>query len=203
MEPDVLEHLRRVVAPETDALAVARARAQATATLPLPEVGALLRFAAAHTRARTVVEIGSAGGVSGLWLLSGLADGGVLTSIEPDAHTHALAADAYTDGEVTARVRSILGDPMAVLPRLSDDGYDLMLVQSTARIVVDTLDHAHRLLRPGGLYIARGVLAPGPDADLLAEFVAQTVTDERFDATLLPFDHGILLADRRDEPIQK
>jgi predicted O-methyltransferase YrrM len=199
VEPDVLEQLRRVVAPETDALAVARARAQATAMLPAPEVGALLRFAAAHTRARTVVEVGSAAGVSGLWLLSGLADGGVLTSIEPDAHTHALAADAYADGEVAERVRSILGDPMAVLPRLSDGGYDLMLVQSTARTTVDTLDHAHRLLRPGGLYLARGVLAPGNDADLLAQFVADTVEDERFHTTLLPFDDGILLAERRAE----
>ena len=47
-----------------------------------PATGAALRFIAAALNARSVVEIGTGCGISGIWLLRGMRADGVLTSVE-------------------------------------------------------------------------------------------------------------------------
>jgi predicted O-methyltransferase YrrM len=199
VDTQVLAEVRRLTAPEDEPLVAARDRATPATESPSPEVGALLRWAALTCTARSVVEVGSAGGVTGLWLLRGLAERGVLTSIEPDPHTHGLTEQAHEQAGTAERVRSILGDPEAVLPRLSDGAYDLVVFQ-VVPVRVGALDHAHRLLRPGGMLVSRGVLRPGEHAEEEARFLTALVEDERFDAAVLPLDGGVVLATRRDDP---
>lgn len=196
MDAKVLAEVRRLVAAEDELIGAARERAGARVLPPSPEVGALLRWAVANTGARTAVEIGSAGGVSGLWLLSALPARGIVTSIDPDPHAHGLAAQAFAEAAAGARVRSILGDPATVLPRLSDGAYDLALLQAVPSDYPAQLTHARRLLRPGGILIARGVLRPGEHGDALARFVQDLAEDEAFSAVVLPIDDGLALATR-------
>jgi predicted O-methyltransferase YrrM len=200
VDTDVPDEIRQLFAPEEGARAAARARAVEPVHPPSPEVASLLRWAAITCGARTAVEVGGAGGVSGLWLIEGLGAGGVLTSIEPDPHAHGLATTAYADADVASRVRAILGQPEQVLPRLSDGAYDLMLLQSGPAGYVDALEHARRLLRPGGLLIARGILRPGDHADTLARFLGDLADDERMTASLLPLDGGLVIATRGQDP---
>ncbi len=196
VDSEVLAEVRHLVADEDDTLAAVRARAEQATRVPSPEVGALLRWAATTVAARAVVEIGAAGGVTGLWLLAGMEERGVLTSVEHDPLHHGLATAAYGDAGATERVRSILGDPTTVLPRLSDDGYQLCLIQGKPADYPVYLDHAVRLLRPGGMIVAREVLRGGSDgADGLAAFHQQLAEDDRLVATVLPVDGGVALAD--------
>ena len=70
---------------EDDVLLAARAEADRLGCTPVgPGAGAGLRFLAAAIGARAVVEVGTGSGVSGLWLLRGMAVDGVLTSIDVD-----------------------------------------------------------------------------------------------------------------------
>lgn len=195
MDGQVLTEVRRLLAAETDAQVAARGRAEAVGRPPAPEVGALLRWAAQHARAKAAVEVGSEAGVTGLWLLPGLGDRGLLTSVEPDPRVHELAAAAYEEAGLAGRVRSILGDPTAVLPRLSDTGYDLVLLQDldTQRYPTE-LEHGLRLLRPGGVLLARGVLRAGADANALAAFLQALADTEGLTSTVLPVDEGLALA---------
>ena len=195
MDPQVLAEVRRRLAEEDAALAAARSRAPDDA--PSPEVGTLLAWAATTTGARAAVEVGACGGVSGLWLSRGLATRGVLTSVEPDPYAHGLASDAFGQAEGADRVRSIHGEPATVLPRLSDGGYDLVLLQGAAADYPEQLDHARRLLRPGGVLIARRVLRRGEAPEALARFVDALADDhEGFASTLLDLDDGLVLATR-------
>ena len=198
MDPLVLAEVRRRIADEDEALTAARSRAPSTA--PSPEIGALLAWAAATTQARAAVEIGASGGVSGLWIARGLAPRGVLTSVEADPYAHGLASEAFEWSGTTERVRSIQGEPGTVLPRLSDAGYDLVLLQGRAAEYPDHLAHARRLLRPGGLLVARRVLRRGEDSDALARFVDALAEDrEDFTTTVLDVDEGLVLATRLAE----
>jgi predicted O-methyltransferase YrrM len=192
--------LRSLAAPEDEAILAARARAEGTSVPPSPEVGALLAWIAATVSARSGVEVGAAGGVSGLWLLRELRDRGALTSIEPDPHAHGLATEAYASAGVGSRIRSILGDPAAVLPRLSDGSYDLVLLQLESGSSPDDLVHAHRLLRVGGVLVARGVTRRGDRAESRARFLHQLLEDESFATAVLPLDDGLALATRLEAP---
>jgi predicted O-methyltransferase YrrM len=178
---------RRSVIGEDEIQAGIRSRAAQVGQPASVEVAALLRVLAEAGEVRHAVEVGSSGGVTGGWLITGMGGRGVLTSIESDSHQHTLATAAYADLGVSDRVRAILGDPATVLGRLSDDQYDLVLLQGAG--MADHMAAAQRLLRDGGLLVARGV----DDADGLTvlEAISQ---DDAWTATVLPVDGGLLLA---------
>jgi predicted O-methyltransferase YrrM len=176
---------------------IEQARAHASGRPPSPETGSLLAWLAATTAARTVVEVGSAAGVSGCWLLRGLGERGTLTSIEPDPSTHGLARDAFARAGAGCQVRAILGDPAEVLPRLSDRSYDLVVLQLEGAASPEDVGHARRLLRDGGVLVARQVGRRGDHAEARARFLQLLVEDEGFTTTLLPMDGGLALATRR------
>ena len=85
-------------AAETPALVSARSRAAGLAGAPpvTPAVGATLAVLAAGTAARTVVSIGSGGGIAGLWLLEGMRADGVLTVLDSDAEALRATRRAFT-----------------------------------------------------------------------------------------------------------
>jgi predicted O-methyltransferase YrrM len=189
---------RRISAVEDAGLLAAR-RAAADLAPPSPEVGALLRWAVTAAEARTVVEIGSAGGVSGLWMLPALAEGGVLTSLEPDPETHRLATRAFQESDGGSRVRTINGDVATLLSRLADGAYDLVLLQVEPEDYPEHLTRIRPLLRTGGTLVARGVLPAGEHRRTLERFLQQLAEDEGFSSSVLPVDDGIALATRLDD----
>ncbi|MEX1176962.1 MAG: class I SAM-dependent methyltransferase [Nitriliruptor sp.] len=201
MDGAALERVRELTAAEDDATAAARQRAGRT-TVPTPEIGALLRWVAISTAARSAVEVGSAGGVSGLWLVRGMTERGILTTIDDDPHAHGLATEAFERVGAGSRVRAILGDPDEVLPRLSDGAYDLVVLQGSAFGTIDPLEHGRRLLRTGGILVALELLASGDHADARARFVQALADDPSFASVVLPIDHGVALATRQEDPTE-
>lgn len=176
--------------------ALERATTAAAAVLhpPSVEVGAFLRWSVAAHHARAIVEVGSAGGVTGLWFLDGLSDKAVVTSIEPDEHVHKLAKTAYRDAGVADQVRAIHADGSTVLPRLTDDSYDVVLLQTGAAKLAGELADAIRMLRPGGLLIARGVLRGSGQAKANAQFVNTLAEHRVLTVAMLPLDDGVVVA---------
>lgn len=194
MDTKVLEELRRLAAPEDEVLTRVRQRAGKLA--PAPEIGALLGWLARSAGAVSAVEVGSAGGLSGLWLVRALTGRRALTSIEPDPYAHSLASDAYAEDGVEAHVRSILGEPATVLPRLSDGAYDLVVIQTDPVRGTDHPAHAARLLRPGGVAVFRGVARGGELADASAELLVGIVEHLLFDTVVLPIADGLAVCRR-------
>src|SRR5580765_6683033 len=139
--------------PEDEVIAAARGRAEEVGVAPIGSGGgAALRFLAAVLDARAVVEIGTGTGVSGVWLLRGMAADGVLTTVEAEAEHQRLARQTFAEaGFAPARTRTILGRALDVLPRLADGAYDLVFVDGDKREYGDDVEEACRLLRPGGV----------------------------------------------------
>lgn len=197
-DPRTLAELSELAAAEGSELAAARGRAGQQVSVPSPPVGALLAWVASSLAARHVVEVGSAVGVTGLWLLRGMHPKGVLTSIEPDPHTQGLAGQAFDDARTGDRVRSILGEPLEVLDRLSDHTYDLLLLQRVTQEHHKLLSHAVRLLRPGGVLVARSIaVGSGPEVRARRAFVQALADDDRLTSAVLPLDAGVALASVR------
>lgn len=130
-----------------------------------PGTGAQLSLLAAALGARNILEIGTGAGVSGLWLLHG-APAATLTTIDIEVDHHNRARQAYADaGIAAARTRLIAGRASAVLPRMNDDAYDLVLVDADAASVLDYVEHALRIARPGGVVAVAHALWRGRVAD--------------------------------------
>src|SRR5690348_17306716 len=88
--------------PEDDVVRGARERARELGCVPIgPAGGAALRVLAAATGARNVVEVGTGAGVSGLYLLGGMAEDGVLTTIDVEGENQRAAKEAFGEAGVT------------------------------------------------------------------------------------------------------
>ncbi|RFA14039.1 methyltransferase [Subtercola boreus] len=115
-----------------------------------PGIGAQLAVLAGAAAARSIVEIGTGLGVSGLWMLAG-APTATLTSIDTEVDRQQSARAAFTASGVAAnRIRLITGRAKDVLPRMNEGSYDLVLVDADPESVIEYVEHGLRLVRVGG-----------------------------------------------------
>jgi predicted O-methyltransferase YrrM len=172
-----------------------------------PGAGAALRLLAAAGSARSVVEIGTGTGVSGLWLLRGMRPDGVLTTIDVEVEHQRIARRIFQEaGFPAGRTRIITGRALDVLPRLADGVYDLIFVDADATEYSACVEAALRLLRPGGALVLHGALAGGRIGDPAArdvttvtvrEIVKAVRESDDWIAALLPAGEGLLAAIKR------
>jgi len=130
-----------------------------------PAVGAQLAVLAAAIDAKSILEIGTGAGVSGLWLLQG-APAATLTTIDVEIDHQQRARQSFADAGVgSARVRLIAGRASDVLPRMNDGAYDLVLVDADPAAVLDYVEHGLRIARKGGIVVVAHALWRGRVAD--------------------------------------
>ncbi|WP_067455478.1 O-methyltransferase [Actinomadura macra] len=195
--------------PEDEPLVAARRRGQEIGATPIgPAGGAALRFLATLIGARTVVEIGSGCGVSGVWLLRGMAKDAVLTSVDVEPEHQRLAKLAYREaGLGSSRTRMIIGRALEVLPRLTDGAYDMVFCDAVKQEYPDYLTAALRLLRPGGVVAFDNALwgdqvadpdRHDPETDAIRETHRMIREDERLVPLLVPVGDGLLCAVKRE-----
>jgi predicted O-methyltransferase YrrM len=193
---------------ESDIIAAARERGHELGCVPIgPSGGATLRLLAAITRARSVVEVGTGAGVSGLYLLDGMAEDGQLVSIDIESENQRAAKESFTEaGIVATRYRLINGSAADVLPRMREDTYDLVLIDADKSAYAVYCQQAIRMLRPGGVVAFDNALWHDRVADP-SQRDAETVTlrelgktvreDPRLVSVLLPVGDGLLVAAKR------
>ena len=187
--------------------AAARERAEDSgAGAVTPAVGALLGVLARVAGAKSVVEVGTGAGVSGLWLLSGMRDDGVLTTIDVEPEHQRLAKQAFTEAGIGAsRTRLIGGRAQDVLTRLADDSYDLVFIDADPLDQPQFVAEGVRLLRSGGAIVVHRAALGGRAGDAGAtdkevgavrEAARLIAEDERLTPVLIPLGDGLLAAAR-------
>lgn len=210
LKPASWDYAEEFVA-EDDILTAARNRAAEVGVAPIGTGGgAALRFLAAVTEARAVVEIGTGTGVSGLWLLRGMRPDGVLTTVDTEAEHQRLAKQTFTEaGIASQRARLINGAALDVLPRLTDGHYDLVFCDGDKLEYADYLAEAVRLLKPGGIVAFDNALwhdrVADPaqrDAETVAirELGKQVRESESLLPLLIPMGDGLLAAKKLWSP---
>lgn len=189
--------------PEAVRLA-AEAAFETGAEVPSNGVCAALAFLAKATGAKSVVEIGTGTGVTGLALLTGMTDDGVLTSIGAEADWQNEARRAWlAAGFPEHRFRLIAGVALSILPRLRDEAYDVVFVNQNKLEYVECVAQAARLLRPGGVLVLNDVLwhnqvaDPADESDdvfIIREALQAVQADDAFTAVIIPLGEGLLAA---------
>lgn len=192
---------------EDKIVAAARERAiDAGAGAVSPAVGALLSLLARLSGGKAVAEVGTGAGVSGLWLLAGMCEDGVLTTIDVEPEHQHLARQAFTEaGVAPSRTRLISGRAQEVLPRLADESYDLVFLDADPIDQPEFVVEGIRLLRPGGAIVVHRAALGGragdpaarePDVSAVREAARLIAEDERLTPVIVPLGDGILAAAR-------
>ena len=195
-------------AVESELITAARERGRELGCTPIgPAGGATLRMLAVATGARAVVEVGTGAGVSGLYLLDGMAADGQLVSIDIEAENQRAAKDAFTEaGVAPTRYRLINGAAADVLPRMREAAYDLVFVDADKSAYGVYYEQAIRMLRPGGVVAFDNALWHDRVADptqrdaetlTLRELSKNVRDDDRLVSTLLAVSDGMLVAAKR------
>ena len=151
-------------------------RASEAAGLPAysvsPSQGKLLEIAARLVGARSILEIGTLGGYSTIWLARALTAGGRLVTLEADARHAAVARANFERAGVADVVELLVGSALESLPRLAVDErapFDLVFVDADKQNNPRYFAWALELTRPGSLIIVDNVVRNGAVLDSASE----------------------------------
>ncbi|MET8810971.1 O-methyltransferase [Streptomyces sp. NPDC004549] len=137
-----------------------------------PNQGKLLHLLARIQGARAVLEIGTLGGYSTIWLARALPEGGRLITLEADPHHAEVAAANIAAAEVAHLVDLRVGKAVDTLPVLADEGvgpFDLVFIDADKPSNPEYLRWALRLTRPGSVIIGDNVVREGAVTDPASE----------------------------------
>jgi predicted O-methyltransferase YrrM len=204
-EPARLErYVTELFAAEDPILSKIRAR-HAAENLPAinvsPEEGKLLHLLLLSIQAKRVLEIGSLGGYSGVWLARALPPNGKLITIERDPRHAGIAREAFRTAGLEQRVELIEGGALEVLPTLSP-GFDAVFIDADKGPLPRYFDWGMRLLRRGGLLLCDNAFFHGAalnendrsdNAIGVRAFNQLAATDPRLVATIIPVRDGLVV----------
>jgi predicted O-methyltransferase YrrM len=175
-----------------------------------PVTGRALHVLALAAGARRVVEVGTAIGVSTLYLARALPAGGRIVSFEVDPERHTAARGYLDRAGVLDRVELRLQDARAGLAEIGD-GYDMAFIDGVKAQYGEYLDALVPLLREGGVLAVDNVLMNGTVAEQRSDghwtdeqlngqraFNERVLADPRLAATVTPIGDGLLVAVLRD-----
>jgi predicted O-methyltransferase YrrM len=147
-------------------------KASAEAGLPpiniTPNQGRLLHLFARMVSARRILEIGTLGGYSTIWLARALPEDGHLVTLEALAK-HARVAEANIANAGLASIVEIrLGPALDTLPKLGEEGkgpFDLTFIDADKERIPEYFRWALELSRPGSVVVVDNVVRGGAVAD--------------------------------------
>lgn len=151
-----------------------RAALEASAAGGLPAIqvsdlqGQLLHLLARMAGARRILEIGTLGGYSTIWLARALPHGGRLVSLERSAHHAEVARANLERAGMADRVEVVVGPALETLPTLArhEDGpFDFVFIDADKGSNAKYLRHALDLTRPGAVVVVDNVVRHGTVAD--------------------------------------
>ena len=133
-----------------------------------PNQGKLLHMIALMVGARRILEIGTLGGYSAIWMARALPRGGRLITLEADSRHAELARRNIDAAGVGSLVEIQLGPALESLPKVADasDGlFDLVFIDADKTNTVPYFDWALKLSRPGSVIVVDNVVRKGAVAD--------------------------------------
>ncbi|CAB4576668.1 unannotated protein [freshwater metagenome] len=172
---------------------------------PTAAVGNFLKFLTQLTGAKSVVEIGTSSGVSGLWVLQGLPSDGVLTTIDAEREHSKIARNVFEEADIpSTKYRIITGNLIDVIGKLADNSYEVVITRDGMDLF-EVVQESYRLLRSGGLLVIDHALSGGKVADSTQrdpesisrrDAIKVIKEDARWSSTVIPIGAGILLANK-------
>lgn len=183
--------------PILDAALAASTRAGLPAIQVSPSQGKFLSLLARSLGARHILEIGTLGGYSTIWLARALPADGRLITLEANPKHAEVAQANFARAGLGHLIELRLGPALDSLPQLAAEGrmpFDVIFIDADKPNIPAYFDWAIKLARPGSLIVVDNVVRQGKVADPASSdssvqgvraFFAHAAADPRVDATVL------------------
>lgn len=199
------EYLCGLFAREDETLLALREEADRTGLPPIavsPDAGRLLQVLLKAVGARRVLEVGTLGGYSAIWIARALPEDGRLITLESEPAHAAFARRFLARAGVAEQVEVREGRALDLLPALDGERFDAVFLDADKEPLPTYFDWALRLLRPGGLLIADNALWGGRVYDAaendartegVREFNRRLANDPRVTGIVVPTHDGVAI----------
>ena len=190
---------------EDDALKAAQDTSAAAGLPPIQVSAAMGKFMHLLARmlgARNILEIGTLGGYSTIWLARALPEGGRIITLEVNPKHAEVAQGNFARAGVANKVDLRLGQALDTLPKIAAEGcgpFDLIFIDANKSNMPEYFDWSLKLARRGSVIIADNVVRNGAvldvnssDADIQGarRFVDIAAREKRVVSTVLQTVNG-------------
>src|SRR5215470_465107 len=191
-------YVSSLLAPHDQALQEALA---ASTRYGLPEIqvsptqGKLLHVLAHMVNARNILEIGTLGGYSTIWMARALPAGGRVVTLEFNPKHAEVAGENFVRAGLADIIELRVGPALDTLPTLAAEGlgpFDLIFIDANKSTMAEYFDWALKLSRPGSVIVSDNVIRDGavidavstdPDIQGVRRFNERVAAEPRVTAT--------------------
>jgi caffeoyl-CoA O-methyltransferase len=208
MKPDdpVYEYALRHSSPEDDILTGLYRETYLQTVYPNmiagPVQGKLLEMISKMLKPARILEIGTFTGYSGICLARGLAEGGILHTIDVNDETMDMAKRYFGLAGLADRIITHTGDALSVIPKI-EESFDLVFIDADKEQYLQYYYAVFGKLKAGGYILADNVLwggkvlhgAKSADKETrgIIEFNTFVSQDTRIEKLLIPLRDGLFL----------
>lgn len=202
-------YIKSVFAPEDEALGqvISSLREDESHMQISPIEGKILHTLVKMINAKKVVELGTLGGYSAIWMARALPEEGKLYAIEIDYKKQNRILDNLKKCNVANKIELTIGKALDILPQLEVHApFDMVFIDADKVNYLNYLDWAERNIRPGGLIVGDNTFLFGsvygdnskdmnPDTvKVMQEFNARLANPEKYTSIILPTTEGMTIA---------
>jgi predicted O-methyltransferase YrrM len=166
--------------------------------------GRLLSMISQMICPQQILEIGTYTGYSAICLAAGLAEGGILHTIDVNAELEEMVRRYFAEAGLSNKIKYYLGPALEIIPIL-DYTFDLVFIDADKLNNANYFDLVIDKVRPGGFIITDNVLWSGKvavtsdqkidkDTQSVLDFNRKVHEDPRVENILLPIRDGLLVA---------
>jgi caffeoyl-CoA O-methyltransferase len=153
---------------------------------------------------KRILEIGTFTGYAALCMAEGLAEDGILTTIEANDEMAFLIEKYVEKSNFSGKINPIFGNALEIIPTLTEE-FDLVFIDAGKRDYPAYYDLVLPKVKSGGLIIADNILWSGKvvvdkkdvDTTIIDGFNKMVLADERVECLLLPIRDGLIMARKK------
>lgn len=168
--------------------------------------GRVLSMLSHMIRPKRILEIGTYTGYSALCLAEGLADDGLLITIDVNEELEEMVTSFIAKAGLEHKIRNLVGDATQIIPEL-DEAFDIVFIDADKKNYINYYNMVFNKVRQGGYIIADNVLWSGKvledyekldkSTQILMDYNTLIHTDERVQEVLLPVRDGLMIARKK------
>jgi caffeoyl-CoA O-methyltransferase len=203
LNEDLYQYIVNTFAEEDDVLKSAVANTEKNG-MPLiqvsPENGKFLQLLMKMIGAKRVLELGTLGGYSSIWMARGLPEDGKLITLEYETKHAEVAMNNFKRAGLENKIEIILGPALDSLDKLKGQKFDFAFIDADKVNYPVYFEKVFALMNKGGIITADNTLRKGevinPDVEdegtkAIHVFNKKVASDPRVESLLVPISDGV------------